>query len=143
MKVAVTGAGGQVGSEMLRLADDHLEVVAFDRRGLDITDAEQIERRFNECKPDLVVNCAAYTAVDRAEDEPALAHRVNAEAVGALGRTCTRRGIGMVHLSTDYVFDGTRGRCLHGGRRTEPPRCVRDHQARPGRPHFAKRPTGT
>ena len=108
MKVAVTGAGGQVGSEMLRLADDHLEVVAFDRRGLDITDAEQIERRFNECKPDLVVNCAAYTAVDRAEDEPELAHRVNAEAVGALGRTCTRRGIGMVHLSTDYVFDGTR-----------------------------------
>ena len=108
MKVAVTGAGGQVGFEMLRLADDHLEVAAFDRRGLDITDEEQIERRLTECEPDLVVNCAAYTAVDRAEDEPAVAHWVNAEAVGSLGRTCARRGIGMVHLSTDYVFDGTR-----------------------------------
>ena len=93
---------------MLRLADDDCEVVGFDRRGLDITDAEQTERRLDECAPDLVVNCAAYTAVDPAEDEPTVAHRVNAEAVGSLGRTCARRGIGIVHLSTDYVFDGTK-----------------------------------
>lgn len=108
MKVLVTGAGGQVGSEVLRLAQDDFEVVGFDRHRLDITEAEQVKHRFDECTPDLVVNCAAYTAVDRAEDEPGAAHRVNAEALGVLGRACRDRGIGIIHLSTDYVFDGTK-----------------------------------
>ena len=93
---------------MLRLADDEFEVVGFDRRGLDITDAEQIGRRLEECEPDLLVNCAAYTAVDRAEDEPDVAYQINADAVGLLGQQCHDRGIGVVHLSTDYVFDGTK-----------------------------------
>ncbi len=108
MKVLVTGADGQVGSEMVRLAQDDFQVVGFARRGLDITEAEQVKHRLDECTPELVVNCAAYTAVDRAEDEPDAAHRVNTEAVGLLGRACRDRGIGIIHLSTDYVFDGTK-----------------------------------
>ena len=106
----VTGAEGQVGSEIVRLADDEFEVVGFDRLRLDITNARDIERRIGECAPDLLVNCAAYTAVDRAEDEPDLAYRVNAEALGLLGRACGNHGIGIIHLSTDYVFDGTKDR---------------------------------
>ena len=110
MRVLVTGAEGQVGSEIVRLADDEFEVVGFDRLRLDITNARDIERRIGECTPDLLVNCAAYTAVDRAEDEPDLAYRVNAEALGLLGRACANHGIGIIHLSTDYVFDGTKDR---------------------------------
>ena len=106
MKVLVTGSQGQVGSEMAKLGDADFRVSAFDRLGLDITNRDQIERRLDETDPDLVVNCAAYTAVDRAEDEPALAHLVNADAVGRLGDACAGRGIGTIHLSTDYVFDG-------------------------------------
>ena len=108
MKVLVTGAEGQVGSEMVRLSGDGFEVSGFDRRALDITEVGDVERRMDECTPDLLVNCAAYTAVDRAEDDPDTAYRVNADAVGLLGRSCAKRGIGIVHLSTDYVFDGTK-----------------------------------
>ena len=106
MKVLVTGCHGQVGSEVSSLADQTFKVSAYGRRDLDITSAEAIERRFDEAMPDLVVNCAAYTAVDRAEDESALAYRVNADAVELLGHACARRGIAIIHLSTDYVFDG-------------------------------------
>lgn len=108
MRVLVTGARGQVGSEMLRLARNDFQVVGLGRNDLDIADAEQVGHRLDGYAPDMLVNCAAYTAVDGAEDEPDAAHRVNAEAVGILGRACRDRGIGFVHLSTDYVFDGTK-----------------------------------
>ncbi len=108
MKVLVTGAEGQVGTEMVRLADDEFRVVGLTRRDLDITDQDAIARRLDEHEPDLLVNCAAYTAVDRAEDEADLAFRVNADAVGWLGQACAARGVGMIHFSTDYVFDGTK-----------------------------------
>ena len=108
MKVLVTGAEGQVGTEMVRLADDGFRVVGLTRRDLDITDQDAIARRLDEHEPDLLVNCAAYTAVDRAEDEADLAFRVNADAVGRLGQACAARGVGVIHFSTDYVFDGTK-----------------------------------
>ena len=106
MRVLVTGSEGQVGSEVAQLGDDDFRVAAFDRRSLDITNADQIRRRLDLVRPDFVVNCAAYTAVDRAEDEPELAHAVNANALDLLGNACAERGIGVIHLSTDYVFDG-------------------------------------
>ena len=108
MKVLVTGAQGQVGTEMVRLADDEFRVVGLARRDLDITDQDAIARRLDEHEPDFLVNCAAYTAVDRAEDEADLAFRVNADAVGWLGLACATRGVGVIHFSTDYVFDGTK-----------------------------------
>ena len=106
MRVLLTGAEGQVGSEVAMLADEAFDVRAYSRSALDITSAAAINRRFDEAMPDIVVNCAAYTAVDRAEDEAELAHAVNADALGLLGRACADRGIGIIHLSTDYVFDG-------------------------------------
>lgn len=108
MKVLVTGADGQVGTEMVRLADDEFRVLGLARRDLDVTDRDMVARRLDAYEPDLLVNCAAYTAVDRAEDEPDLAYRVNADAVGWLGQACGARGIGMIHFSTDYVFDGSK-----------------------------------
>jgi len=108
MKVLVTGADGQVGTELVGLADADFQVRGFDRRQLDITCVEDLERRLDELTPDLLVNCAAYTAVDNAEDQRSLAYRTNADALGLIGETCAARGIGVVHLSTDYVFDGTK-----------------------------------
>ena len=108
MNVLVTGGEGQVGSEVARLADDGFHARALDRRSLDITNADQISQRLDAVQPDFVVNCAAYTAVDRAEDEPEAAHAVNANAMHLLGSACAERGISVIHLSTDYVFDGSK-----------------------------------
>ena len=106
MKVLLTGAGGQVGSEVAKLGDETFKVCAFDRAALDISNPRAVAQRLDETAPDVLVNCAAYTAVDRAEDEPKQARRGNADAVAALGRACAARGVGILHLSTDYVFDG-------------------------------------
>ena len=108
MKILVTGADGQVGNEMVRLSDNEFRVTGLTRGDLDITDRDAIARRLDEYEPDFLVNCAAYTAVDRAEDEPDLAYRVNADAVGWLGEACDARRVGVIHFSTDYVFDGTK-----------------------------------
>ena len=108
MKVLLTGAAGQVGCEIAKLGDSAFDVHGFDRAALDVADPAQVAQRLDEVAPALVVNCAAYTAVDRAEDEPEAAHRANAEAPGVLGAACRARGIGVVHLSTDYVFDGAK-----------------------------------
>ena len=106
MKVLVTGCSGQVGSEVTALADETFLVQPLGRGDLDITSAKAIDRCFDDAMPDVVVNCAAYTAVDRAEDEPETAYQANADAVESLGHACARRGIAIIHLSTDYVFDG-------------------------------------
>ena len=106
MRLLVTGAEGQVGSAVAALADARLDVRPYRRSALDITNGDAIKRRFDEAMPDVVVNCAAYTAVDRAEDEPERAHAVNATALGLLGDSCAERRIPIIHLSTDYVFDG-------------------------------------
>lgn len=108
LRVLLTGAGGQVGTALAALGAADFDVHGLDRRALDIADADAVARRLDAAAPDMVVNCAAYTAVDRAEDEPQRAFRANAEAVGLLGRRCAERGIGIVHLSTDYVFDGAK-----------------------------------
>ena len=108
IRVLVTGARGQVGTEVARELAGRAEVVAHDRSTLDLANVEEIAARVREARPDVIVNCAAYTAVDRAESEPALARTVNAVAPGILGEEAKRAGALLVHYSTDYVFDGTK-----------------------------------
>jgi dTDP-4-dehydrorhamnose reductase len=105
----VTGAGGQLGSCLAaRLrASARDEVVAFDRATLDITDASALRRVVREVAPDFVANAAAMTHVDRCESEPEAAEAANAMAPGVLAETCREVGAQLVHVSTDYVFDGT------------------------------------
>ena len=106
-RLLVTGAGGQVGTELAaEAAAAGFAVVAPARAELDITDEKALAAAIAAAKPDAVVNAAAWTAVDRAESEPGIAHAVNARAPGILGRVCDRAGIPLLHISTDYVFDG-------------------------------------
>lgn len=108
MRILLTGASGQVGFELRRALAPLGEVHAFDRAGLDLADADAVVKAFRRVKPALVVNAAAYTAVDKAESEPALAHAINALAPQALAEESRRTGAVMVHYSTDYVFDGSK-----------------------------------
>lgn len=107
MRVLVTGANGQVGSALSRRLRAVTDVVATDRSRLDLSRPETICAALDRIAPDLVINAAAYTDVDRAEAEPDLAHGVNAEAPGLLARWCAARGAFLLHFSTDYVFDGS------------------------------------
>ena len=102
------GAGGQVGWELARLLPALGDVLALDRKQCDLTDLNQVRRVVHEAGPDVVVNAAAYTAVDRAETEPDVARQVNAAAPGVMAEVLTRTRSLLVHYSTDYVFDGTK-----------------------------------
>jgi dTDP-4-dehydrorhamnose reductase len=104
--ILVTGSNGQIGFELRRSLAPVGNVVALDRSGCDLTNIDQLRRIVRELRPDVVVNAAAYTAVDRAESEPELAFAVNAAGVGALAEEVHALGGLLVHYSTDYVFDG-------------------------------------
>lgn len=106
MKILLTGRNGQVGWELERTLPALGEVIATDRQTLNLADPEAIRRTVREVKPDLIVNAAAYTAVDRAETERDAAIQVNAVAPGVLAEEAKRLGALLVHYSTDYVFDG-------------------------------------
>ena len=106
MRWLVTGAHGQLGSDVLRrLAGE--QVTGLGRDELDITDLRAVDRMISELRPDVVVNAAAYTAVDAAESDEPAAHAVNAAGPAALASALSRRGGRLLHVSTDYVFDGT------------------------------------
>lgn len=107
-RVLLTGAAGQVGVEMARTLEGRAEVFAFDRASLDLADPDAITTRVREVRPDVIVNAAAYTAVDRAEQELEAARAVNARAPGVLADEARGSGALLVHFSTDYVFDGTK-----------------------------------
>lgn len=104
--ILVTGSNGQVGFELRRSLAPLGQVVALDRAGCDLADIDQLRRVVRELRPDVVVNAAAYTAVDRAESEPAMAFAVNATGVGVLAEEVRALDGLLVHYSTDYVFDG-------------------------------------
>lgn len=113
LNLLITGANGQLGHEMRNvLADDRrfnaifTDVAGEDITTLDITDEQAVDQIMAANAIDIIVNCAAYTAVDAAEDNEPLAARLNADAVGILARVAKRHGARMVHVSTDYVFDG-------------------------------------
>ena len=108
MKILLTGRAGQLGWELQRTLSPLAEVTAFDRVGLDLADPGAIARVVRAVKPQLIVNAAAYTAVDRAETESELAHAVNAAAPEILVREAGRLGAALIHYSTDYVFDGNK-----------------------------------
>lgn len=114
MKILVTGANGQVGTEIIKFfsSSEH-EVYACTRDILDCSKLERVHGVLSEIKPDLIINAAAYTAVDKAEDEPDLAHIVNAEFVCHLVNYCSFKNIPLIHLSTDYVFDGEKEGAYH------------------------------
>ncbi|HMM54733.1 MAG TPA: dTDP-4-dehydrorhamnose reductase [Candidatus Desulfobacillus sp.] len=102
----LTGRNGQLGWELARSLLPLGRVIALDLPQLDLADAAALGRLLDEARPGVIVNPAAYTAVDKAESEPALAHAVNAEAPALLAQWAARHGALLVHYSTDYVFDG-------------------------------------
>lgn len=109
MKVLVIGKTGQAGQELQRLAwPASTHILQVDRSTCDVTDRDMVRRAVLDAAPDVVVNATAYTAVDRAEKEPDAAMRTNAEGPAALARSCAEAGAALIHLSTDYVFDGTK-----------------------------------
>jgi dTDP-4-dehydrorhamnose reductase len=109
MKVLVFGAGGQVGYEVGRAPwPPGFTVVPFDRAALDITDDTAVASVLARERPDLAVNLAAYTAVDRAESEPDLAWKTNCAGAALVAACCADAGVPLVHFSTDYVFDGAK-----------------------------------
>jgi dTDP-4-dehydrorhamnose reductase len=109
MKVLVTGAGGQVGREVVELlARDEVEVIGVDHAALDVTNPASVRELLTSARPDSVVHCAAWTAVDACESDPDRAFRVNATAVRNVVDAARDAGAHVTTISTDYVFDGTK-----------------------------------
>ena len=108
-RILVTGANGQLGQSILEQSKNYKEIECFfvTRNELDITNEELINHYFENKSFDFVVNCAAYTAVDKAEDDEENAYLVNAKATEFLAKITNQKGIPFIHVSTDYVFDGT------------------------------------
>ena len=107
MKILVFGRIGQLGSALAEVLSDRYETRFIDQPELDLTAPESVRDHVQTYLPSIVINAAAYTAVDRAETEPELAHIINAHAPAALAYACDEVGAVLIHYSTDYVFDGT------------------------------------
>jgi dTDP-4-dehydrorhamnose reductase len=106
-RILLTGAAGQVGGELLETLKPLGEVVAPARAEMDLANAHSVRQTIRAVRPRWIVNPGAYTAVDKAESEPKLAYAINAEAVGMIGQEARAIGAGVIHFSTDYVFDGS------------------------------------
>ena len=111
MRILLFGKGGQLGRELLRALAPLGELIALDRHmpGGDLSQPEAVAAAVRRLRPTVIVNAAAYTAVDKAETESELAHAINALAPGVLADEASRLGAWLVHYSTDYVFDGSGG----------------------------------
>ena len=106
MKVLITGAGGQLGGALQRTAPAHAQITAIDVADVDLTDAAMLRAKLAQVAPDLILNAAAYTAVDKAEGDEDLARAINADAVAVMAVSAAK----LVHVSTDFVFDGQSSR---------------------------------
>ena len=106
MKILLTGKTGQIGEELNNIVGDLGNLITVDKEQLDLSKPNSIEPVILDIKPDIIINPAAYTAVDKAEEEPDLAMTVNAIAPGLLAKAARKVGAGLIHYSTDYVFDG-------------------------------------
>jgi dTDP-4-dehydrorhamnose reductase len=120
VRILVTGTNGQVGGAILAALSGHRSVLPAPREVLDLANPEEIAGRLDDLKPDIVINPAAYTAVDRAEDEHELAFRVNAAAPRAIASWAAHHAVPLIHFSTDYVFDGSGNRAWREDDRTGP-----------------------
>src|SRR5690554_139517 len=106
MKVMITGAAGQLGQELQQSAPKDVQIVALSRNELDVTNNNAVQEAVKKNTPDIIINASAYTAVDRAEHESVLAHAVNGLGPEYLGRAALSSGARLLHVSTDFVFDG-------------------------------------
>ena len=109
MKILLAGGSGQLAQELQPILLSWGEVIAVDRTRVDLSQPESIRQAMAQIQPNLVVNAGAYTAVDKAENEPELASAVNGIAPGIFAEECEKLGASLIHFSTDYVFDGSRG----------------------------------
>lgn len=107
LKVALTGANGQLGYQLAKKLADKVTLLALDRATLDIANNAQVEQTLLAFAPDVIINAAAYTAVDKAEQEPELAKAINEAGPENLAKVAAALGAVLIHVSTDYVFDGT------------------------------------
>lgn len=107
-KILLTGKDGQVGMELQRFLPQLGEVIALGRQELDLSKPDDLRRMIRTVRPNLIVNAAAYTAVDQAEKEEAIARAINADAPAVMAEEAKKIGAGLVHYSTDYVFDGSK-----------------------------------
>ena len=121
-RILVTGAGGQMGSEFQVLAASYpqFRFLFTTRNELPVSEKKSVEEYFQSHQPAYCINCAAYTAVDKAESEKELAFEVNANAVGYLAKSAAQTGTRFIHISTDYVFDGTSATPYREDHRTNP-----------------------
>ncbi|MFV8465667.1 dTDP-4-dehydrorhamnose reductase [Flavobacterium sp. LB1P62] len=121
-KIVVTGSTGQLGSELAVLSKNYtqFEWLFTDRNELDLCDLEALETKLTTINPQFIINCAAYTAVDRAESQPELAAVLNHQAVAVIAKWSQANGCKLIHVSTDYVFDGTAAISLTETAQTNP-----------------------
>lgn len=107
MKILVTGSNGQLGHDLVELFNSRaMECVGVDVNDFDLTDAAEVNNHLCAYAPDRIIHCAAYTAVDRAEEEPDICYRVNVEGTSNIVEYCAEHSVPMMYISTDYIFDG-------------------------------------
>ena len=106
MKAIILGSNGQLGSHLLKELDSEINIIYFSKNDLDITDYSSVQSQLDKLKPDFIINAAAFTNVEKAENEVNLAYQVNSYAVKNLAELSFKRNITLIHYSTDYIFDG-------------------------------------
>ena len=119
MKILITGIRGQVGHALMQQLNDH-ELVGLTRQDCDLTEPDQIRKTIDQHQPDLIINPAAYTQVDQAEDEPELAFQINRDAPKVMAEKAREYNIPLIHFSTDYVFDGEKNEAYLESDPTQP-----------------------